>query len=373
MKNTEIIRVFLSSPSDVLHERQRVVEISNELNKSLGFTLGRHIEIIGWENISPSISSYAQQVINMELDNYDIFLGIFALRFGTPTPKAGSGTEEEFNIALAKYKRNEIKDICMFFKQDGFDIGEINIDQLKAVKDFQNKISAIGCYRVNFKIQNFDEEIRKLFSKLIVQWDVIKQRNVEQEANEIVEFEDEEVGYYDAIYKALDELNENEEISLKINFLMKNLNSSMHELKDELEECVDDKLRMNKINKFSDNAISIASNLKLNIIKEKELLTKSLKSFDIAAEILSQDFSNGSQHLISVVPALNNYKKMYENRIISNQKLMLFIGKFPRATTKLNGAKKKLLISLDEIKNCSEHLISSFDESLNLVEKIING
>lgn len=63
---------------------------------------------------------------------------------------------------------------------------------------------------------------------------------------------------------------------------------------------------------------------------------------------------------------------MYENRIISNEKLMLFIGKLPRATTKFNGAKKKLLISLDEIKNCSEHLISSFDESLNFAEKIIN-
>ncbi|PYL26201.1 MAG: hypothetical protein DMF37_02915 [Verrucomicrobia bacterium] len=41
----------------------------------------------------------AQDVINHQLAEYDIFLGIMSCRFGSPTKRAHSGTEEEFNRA----------------------------------------------------------------------------------------------------------------------------------------------------------------------------------------------------------------------------------------------------------------------------------
>lgn len=368
MKNTEIIRIFLSSPSDVSMERQRILLIAHEMNKSLGFSLRRNLEIIGWENVTPSIATYSQQVINKAIDDYDVFLGLFALRFGTPTPNAGSGTEEEFNIALEKYKRAEIKDICMLFKQDGFNVSEIDIEQLAAVNSFKKKISALGCYRIDFQVDSFEEEIRKLFSKLLLDWNEIKNKNSENEiCDAVVSSEDEEIGYYDAIYKALDELNENEKVSVKLTDVMRKLNEAMSDTKTKLEVCIDDRTRMNIINQFADDMVICADSLNFNLNKEKEFLLKSLKNFNIAAEILSEDFSDGKNQLKTVLPHLLNSKKMFESRIISNEKMLVAFSKFPRATTKFNSAKKNLLKTLGELKVSSDLLVDTFEESLKTV------
>jgi hypothetical protein len=59
---------------------------------------------IMWEtDASPGVGSDAQDVINQQLANYDIFIGLLSARFGTPTKRANSGTEEEFGRAFERY------------------------------------------------------------------------------------------------------------------------------------------------------------------------------------------------------------------------------------------------------------------------------
>ncbi len=49
----------------------------------------------GEKDVYPSVAEYGQQVINQQVEGkYDLFVGIMKGRFGTPTPQAGSGTEE---------------------------------------------------------------------------------------------------------------------------------------------------------------------------------------------------------------------------------------------------------------------------------------
>lgn len=48
-------------------------------------------------DIMPGFGSDPQAVINEQInDDFDIFVGLLKGKFGTPTPRAGSGTEEEF-------------------------------------------------------------------------------------------------------------------------------------------------------------------------------------------------------------------------------------------------------------------------------------
>ena len=367
MKGTEIIKIFLSSPSDVLEERKRVLDIANELNRSLGFSLGRTIMIVGWENVSPSIASYAQQVINREIDDYDIFLGVFGLRFGTPTPNAGSGTEEEFDIAIKKYERAEIKDICMLFKQDGFIVGDIDVQRLAEVQKFKKKISTLGCYRVDFLAKDFDEEVRKLFTKLLLNWEVISQKIINP--IESVDTETlEELGYYDAIYQALDELNGHDEISSKLINTMKAFSQEMVNTRFELDNCTNEKMRINTINKFAEEGIKCAIDLQVNISKEKTVFSESLRKFDIAAKILAEDFMNGKDQLRVIIPILENNQKTYQDRALSSQKMITAIDQYPRATTKLNNAKKKLLKAFNEVKDASEYLALCCNESLESIK-----
>jgi hypothetical protein len=59
-------------------------------------------------------------VVNRQLPipEYDIFIGIIWRRFGAPTKRAGSGTEEEFRIAYESWKRNrEPREILFYFCQ----------------------------------------------------------------------------------------------------------------------------------------------------------------------------------------------------------------------------------------------------------------
>src|SRR5438309_1896456 len=90
--------VFAASPGDVSRERDLLDTVAAELNKTLCPPLGIHLELVKWETDSfPGVASDAQALINQQIPPYDIFIGIMWKRFGTPTGRAGSGTEEEFD------------------------------------------------------------------------------------------------------------------------------------------------------------------------------------------------------------------------------------------------------------------------------------
>ena len=99
--NVKIFKCFISSPSDTEKEREICEQIFAEINESLGKAYNFRIESLRWENdVRPSFGIDGQDVINKQIGNdYELFIGIMNKRFGTPTSKAGSGTEEEFNNA----------------------------------------------------------------------------------------------------------------------------------------------------------------------------------------------------------------------------------------------------------------------------------
>ena len=58
------------------------------------------LEAVRWEShCNPGVGSNVQSVINEQIGPTDIYVGIMWKRFGTPTGRAGSGTEEEFKAA----------------------------------------------------------------------------------------------------------------------------------------------------------------------------------------------------------------------------------------------------------------------------------
>jgi hypothetical protein len=61
-----------------------------------------------------------QALINTQLVNVDIFLGIMSRRFGTPTDIAGSGTEEEFQLAYKRFRESGRPHILFYFSDEPF-------------------------------------------------------------------------------------------------------------------------------------------------------------------------------------------------------------------------------------------------------------
>src|SRR5438034_3225907 len=106
-RDERVVVVLVASPSDLEPERNRLEEVIRELNLTWSRTLHVRLELVRWETHGyPGIGRDAQDVLNRELtDDPDIFIGLMWGRYGTPTGRAGSGTEEEFTRALARYRQ----------------------------------------------------------------------------------------------------------------------------------------------------------------------------------------------------------------------------------------------------------------------------
>lgn len=118
-RTTTTYRIFLSSPGDVPRERNAmlgVVNVMNDIFEALLPDEGIRVELIRWEDrVAPQIANGPQPVVNDQIESYEIFLGLLAKRFGTPTADAGSGTEEEFRRAYETFRKHGSPWIAFYF------------------------------------------------------------------------------------------------------------------------------------------------------------------------------------------------------------------------------------------------------------------
>lgn len=84
----------------------------------------------------------------------DAAVAIFWTRFGTPTDKYGSGTEEEIEEMLSANKQ-----VFMYFVDEPIPMSGVDLEQYKKVQGFKEKYKDKGIY---FVVKDV-EELRKLF------------------------------------------------------------------------------------------------------------------------------------------------------------------------------------------------------------------
>ena len=136
------IKLFLSCPGGLNAEKEAVREVCTTTNRERGSREGFHLEIIEWRtNVRPSAGGEPQQLINEQIgDDYDIFVGILGHRFGTATQSYGSGTEEEFELAVQQHKAGNSRPIMLYFKDPKQCDGAIEATQLMKVQEFKSRI-----------------------------------------------------------------------------------------------------------------------------------------------------------------------------------------------------------------------------------------
>jgi hypothetical protein len=144
MEQATIIKIFLASPSDVKAERLMMFSLRDDLDTLIGKPNKVRFEFVNWERSTyPGIGSDAQDVINKNIkDDYNVFVGVFWTRFGTPTSRSESGSKEEFERALSKFRKDpERNHVMLYFKTESpSSIYEIDIEQFKKVKEFKQEL-----------------------------------------------------------------------------------------------------------------------------------------------------------------------------------------------------------------------------------------
>src|ERR1051325_1451395 len=93
--------VFLASPGDVPSERQMVRQFFERYNRQASQLWGVRFEVVDWENYATVGVGRPQELITQQTlerfrSSLALVIGIMGQRFGSPTGKAESGTEEEF-------------------------------------------------------------------------------------------------------------------------------------------------------------------------------------------------------------------------------------------------------------------------------------
>jgi hypothetical protein len=164
------IRIFVASPQDVAYERNRLKNVIDELNTFVADDKDFILELVRWETHCVPDMGETQGVINKQIGDYDIFVGIMWKRFGTPTKKANSGTEEEFLKAYESWKTDEKPlRILFYFCQKPYVLNTIQeVDQLKKVIEFKSKLQQKGLIFTYPGPKGFADKVRPHLTKTIL-------------------------------------------------------------------------------------------------------------------------------------------------------------------------------------------------------------
>ena len=115
----KIVKVFLASPGDLAEERLAAKHVVDSFNKQWADHLSVHVELVGWED---TVSRFGrpQDIINRDLDQCEVFVGLMWKQWGSPPSKDGpytSGFEEEFERSIESRRKSRKPEISLLFKE----------------------------------------------------------------------------------------------------------------------------------------------------------------------------------------------------------------------------------------------------------------
>lgn len=167
MPGIRIEKAFCASPSDLNEERDAFRRCIDEYNRLWSDTNSIRFDPVMWEyDTYSAIGSDPQKVISNQIgDNYHLLVGLMWTKFGTPTPRAGSGTEEELHDAIKRWKQHDASvGIMFFFKDAPVYISELDAEQIYKVLKFKAALKQDGILFHHFggrDKRGFDEVFRQ--------------------------------------------------------------------------------------------------------------------------------------------------------------------------------------------------------------------
>lgn len=165
MPQVEKLKIFLASPGDVDTERRHVVKVVEEINRTVAAALGVVLEVISSKNAFPGYGKDGQAILNEQIGNmkeYELFIGIMWNRIGTPTPRAKSGTVEEFTRAVRALMRRKKPEVWFYFRQAAAHLTtKEELKQREEVLNFRAKFRPNGLFRDYKAPAEFRDQLRE--------------------------------------------------------------------------------------------------------------------------------------------------------------------------------------------------------------------
>lgn len=155
MKKLTVYDYLISCPSDIKDEMEIIKRIVEKHNSSIAYEYDYSIRIKHWSiDTYPELENHPQSIINSQLvDSCDGVIAIFWTRFGTPTTKYNSGTEEEIERLL-----NQHRPILLYFSDLSIkpSVLKENLEQYNRVQSFREKYKDKGIYFTYSSLDEFE-------------------------------------------------------------------------------------------------------------------------------------------------------------------------------------------------------------------------
>jgi len=153
--------ILISVPSDVQNEVTIVRNVLDSFNATIGKINGINLLPVYWSTDAyPQAGNTPQNIINNQIvEQSDAVIATFWTRFGSPTDKYQSGTEEEIEYMIENGKQ-----IFLYFSDVPASPNSINFEQYEQVKAFREKYKNRGLYFTYDSLEKFE---KLLFNHLI--------------------------------------------------------------------------------------------------------------------------------------------------------------------------------------------------------------
>ena len=387
-RQTTILQIFVASPSDLKNERIALESVIRELNQMHSESTGAYLVLIKWETDTvPALGSDPQSVINEQIgDKYDIFIGMLSTKFGSRTPRAGSGTEEEFKRAYERFTKNpnELR-IMFYFKDPQLRASEIDLDEYKRVKDFQKKLEEKGLYKTFSTMEEFVTMVRLHLSRQVQEWgekkwgsEITTQTTLETESALPIEetvTDEEELGFLDYVEIGNDSLNSSTASLGRITEAISDLGNKLTESTPKLT-AANEQRDVAKQKQILNSAARDLEEFGLRIDAELPIFSNSystgIDAISKSATIWAADFDLDDKTLIQTVH--DSLESMLAASLTSQEAMLSMqqtVSAYPRVISSFNKAKRhavESLAGLDRALSSSQNLTT---EALRELKRIL--
>lgn len=376
-------RVFIASPSDLIEEREAINGVISELNITYGNPNNIIIEQLKWEtNAAPGISiESVQDLINNDIPEYDLFIGLLWMKFGTPTKLFGSGTEEEFELAHAKFTKdpNSIQILFYFKNAVPATLNDINPEQFSKVKNFKSSLGEKNVLYWDFD-QNEDlcrflrthipariESLRKISTLPITQIENLESNKDDLEIEEIVEEEFGILDYQELIEDSFSTSTHSlNTISEATNWIGKEMSKKTNEINKLVEknhnQPISFKVQRNIYDRTAQAMNDYANRLEPEIPIYFNNFEKGIDAFSKLITIYKSDFENKNEEINEAKISLKSLIDQTPGTIKNMTEFLLSIESLPRMSKELNIARKNATDKLKDLLNRMEIAFSIANE-----------
>jgi hypothetical protein len=366
-------RVFVASPNEVSEERRVVEEVVAELNSMLRHQLSARLQVVGWEHDSyPAFGTDPQDVINQQLGNdHDIFVGIFWSRIGTPTPRSESGTVEEFEAALNRFRESGRPRVLLYFKNAAIEPSRIDVQQLKALQEFKASVSGLGGLYWEFENRHtFESSLRTHLSDVFHELvngnaDPAAEITVTEELGCQEEALDDDYGYLDYMEIARDRMSDMGTATTAIADATVEIGANLQSRSSEMAGLANAtpakarRLLMRTAEDLSRYADIVG--IQIPVLSESRVIGLDALSKAIA---LRSDFDNAPDEIAKTKAQLTNLRKSTAAAGNAMSGMRDSANRLPRISSEINRAKRSVVTRLDS-------LLSELDTLDNAIANIL--